>query len=134
VLLLAYNGRDRALHLAPAEAADLARRVRALGRALAGRMTIKLDVCWGERMEAVPRLLAPGPCPAGREFVVLTSDRRLAPCSFHHVSFPVASAADVLRVWADERATLGSPARDPGCARTPGYGLDTGPRSLPLAG
>lgn len=134
VLLLSYNGRDRALHLSPAQAADLARRVRALGRALEGRMTLKLDVCWGERMEVVPRLFAPGPCPAGREFIVLTSDGRLAPCSFHHASFPVATAADVLRVWEQERASLAAPARDPGCARAAGFGLDAGPRSLPLAG
>jgi hypothetical protein len=134
VLLLAYNGPDRALHLGSAEAADLARRVRALGRALAGRMTLKLDVCWGDRMEAVPRLIEPGPCPAGREFVVLTSDRRLAPCSFHHVSFPISSAADVLRVWAEQGGALGSAAREPGCARTPGFGLEDGPRRLHFAG
>lgn len=134
VLLLSYNGRDRALHLAPTEGADLARRVRALGRALEGRMTLKLDVCWGERMETVPRLIEPGPCPAGREFIVLTSDRRLAPCSFHHLSFPIATADDVLRAWEQERASLAAPARDPGCARTPGLGLGASSRSLPLAG
>jgi MoaA/NifB/PqqE/SkfB family radical SAM enzyme len=134
VLLLSYNGPARGLHLSPAEAAELARRVRALGRALAGRMTLKLDVCWGERMEAVPRLIEPGPCPAGREFVVLTSDRRLAPCSFHHASFPVATAADVIRVWEQERAALALPARAPGCARALDFGLGEGPRSLPLAG
>ena len=134
VLLLAYNGPDRALHLGSAQAADLAGRVRALGRGLAGRMMLKLDVCWGDRMEAVPRLLEAGPCPAGREFVVLTSDRRLAPCSFHHLSFPVSSATDVLRAWAEQRAALASPAREPGCARTPGFGLEDGPKRLPLAG
>jgi MoaA/NifB/PqqE/SkfB family radical SAM enzyme len=134
VLLLSYNGCDRALHLAPDEASDLALRVRALGRALTGRMTLKLDVCWGDRMDAVPRLFAPGPCPAGREFVVLTSDGRLAPCSFHHVSFPVATAADVLRVWEEARASLALAARDPGCARAPGFGLAGKRQSLALAG
>src|SRR6185437_3851544 len=105
-----------------------------LGRALEGRMALKLDVCWGERMAAVPRLFAPGPCPAGREFVVLTSDKRLAPCSFHHVALPVAGAADVLRIWEQERAALASPARDPGCARSPGFGIDArSARALPLA-
>jgi MoaA/NifB/PqqE/SkfB family radical SAM enzyme len=122
VLLLSYNGRDRALHLSPFDAADLADRVRALAAALRGRVQLKLDVCWGERMEAVPRLLA-GACGAGRDFVVITSDRRLAPCSFHHTSFPIASAADVLRLWHDERAALAAPARDPGCARRADYGL-----------
>ena len=103
-----------------------------LGRALGPRMTLKLDVCWGDRMEIVPRLLDASSCPAGREFVVITSDERVAPCSFHHLSFPIAAAGDVLRVWDEERAALAAPARDPGCARTPGYGLDA--RRLPLVG
>jgi MoaA/NifB/PqqE/SkfB family radical SAM enzyme len=138
VLLLSYNGHDRAMHLAPPEARELARRVRALGRALEGRMTLKLDVCWGERMASVPRLLeaesGAGPCPAGREFVVLTSDKRLAPCSFHHESFAIGDAADVLRIWRQQRASLASPARAPGCARAPGFGLEEGRRALPVAG
>ncbi|MCA9678983.1 MAG: radical SAM protein [Kofleriaceae bacterium] len=125
VLLLSYNGVDRGLHLRADQAADLAARVRALAVALRGRVQLKLDVCWGERVEAVPRLLD-GPCPAGRDFVVLTSDRRLAPCSFHHASWPVRDAADVLRVWDAQRAALAAPARDPGCARRADYGLGGG--------
>jgi MoaA/NifB/PqqE/SkfB family radical SAM enzyme len=132
VLLLSYNGQDRALHLAPEEAHSLAQRVRALGRALAGRMTIKLDVCWGNRMEGVPRLFGDTPCPAGREFIVLTSDKRLAPCSFHHRSYSIATADDVLRVWNEERDALAGAALDPGCARTLGFGLDDATRRLPL--
>jgi hypothetical protein len=133
VLLLSYNGSDRALHLDPAEASELARQVRALGRGLSGRATIKLDVCWGERMESVPRLFGGRPCPAGREFVVLTSDKRLSPCSFHHLSFPAETAEDVLRVWQDPTNDLAAPAREPGCARAPGYGLGDAPRRLPMA-
>jgi MoaA/NifB/PqqE/SkfB family radical SAM enzyme len=125
VLLLAYNGADRALHLAPAQSSELARRVRTLERALRGRVQLKLDVCWGDRMEAVPRLptFDVGACGAGRDFVVLTSDRRLAPCSFHDVSFPIATAEDVLAVWQRERVALAAPARAPGCARLPDFGL-----------
>lgn len=134
VLLLSYNGPDPALHLAPREARDLATRVRALGRALEGRMTLKLDVCWGGRMEAVPRLFGAEGCPAGREFVVLTSDKRLAPCSFHHLGHPISTADDVMRIWRDERAALASAARDPGCARSPDFGLGAPPRRLPVAG
>jgi MoaA/NifB/PqqE/SkfB family radical SAM enzyme len=130
VLLLSYNGRDPALHLAPEEAADLARRVAVLATALAGRTQLKLDVCWGERLEPVPVLLDRGDCGAGREFVVVTSDRKLAPCSFHHVAIPVVSADDLLDVWATERATLSTPARDPGCARTIGFGLTSPRRTL----
>lgn len=122
VLLLSYNGADRALHLSPEQAETLALRVAKLAARLP-RVTLKLDVCWGERMEAVPRLLDRADCGAGREFVVLTSDRQLSPCSFHHVKLPVETAADVMRAWRDERALLASAAREPGCARTPGYGL-----------
>lgn len=122
VLLLSYNGADRALHLSREQSASLAERVARLGRRLP-RVTLKLDVCWGERMEPVPRLMDRADCGAGREFVVLTSDRKLSPCSFHHVQVPVESAADVMRVWREERALMATAARDPGCARTPGYGL-----------
>ena len=122
VLLLSYNGADRALHLSPGQSADLAARVARLARALP-RVSLKLDVCWGERMEPVPRLMDRADCGAGREFVVLTSDRQLAPCSFHHLRIPVADAADVMEAWRARRPELSSAARDPGCARAPGYGL-----------
>jgi MoaA/NifB/PqqE/SkfB family radical SAM enzyme len=132
VLLLSYNGRDPAMHLSRAQSDALASRVRTLSRALGARMTVKLDVCWGERMEAVPQLFEARGCPAGREFVVVTSDRRMSPCSFHHRSFPIADADDLLRLWRDERDALATPAEQPGCARSPGFGLGEGPRFLPL--
>lgn len=123
VLLLSYKGRDPAMHLSGEESDALGGRVRALSRALGGRMTVKLDVCWGERMEAVPHLFEARACPAGREFVVVTSDRRLSPCSFHHRSFPFADADELLRVWRDQREALATPAEQPGCARSPDFGL-----------
>ncbi|MDO9016409.1 MAG: radical SAM protein [Deltaproteobacteria bacterium] len=134
LLLLSYNGRDPAMHLSRAQSDALAARVALLSRALGGRGRVKLDVCWGERMEAVPQLFGTRPCAAGREFVVLTSDRRMSACSFHHRSFAVASADDVLRVWRDERDALASPAEQPGCARAAGFGLDgtANPRALPV--
>ncbi len=132
VLVLSYNGRDRDLHLDPAQVEDAARRIALLARALGGRAELKLDVCWGERMEAVPRLFTKGDCGAGREHLVITSDRRIAPCSFHHLSFPFQSAEDVLEIWRERHLELRGAARDPGCARAPGFGL--GPSSLPLVG
>lgn len=117
LLVLSYTGPDSAMHLPASSARKLASRLRALEKALAGRMTLKLDVCWGERMEAVPQLFGPTACPAGREFVVITSDRMVSPCSFHHLAFPVGSARDVLDVWNRERAALSSPAETMGCAR-----------------
>ena len=117
-LLLSYNGRDRALHVR--DGAALAARVQLLSRALP-HVRLALDVCWGERLEAVPRLFTKQDCGAGREFLVVTSDQRVMPCSFHHVSHPAATADEIMAVWRTQDMTM--PARDPGCAREKGFGL-----------
>jgi hypothetical protein len=125
VLLLSYNGRDAALHLDAAQTAELERRVGVLARALGSRCALKLDVCWGERLEAVPRLFGGqrgDDCGAGADFVALTSDKRWKPCSFHRVGVPIEGAEDVLRLWREQRH-LRSSAEDPGCARLAGHGL-----------
>jgi hypothetical protein len=124
VLRLSYNGPDRALHLSAAQAADLADRVAVLHRALEGRGRIGLSVCWGDRMAAVPQCLERQGCGAGRDFVVLTSDKRMMPCSFHHLSFPVRTAADVLAAWNERAGDLASPSTIAGCARLADYGLE----------
>ena len=124
VLLLSYNGPDRALHLSPVQSVDLANRVATLHRALRGRGRVSLSVCWGDRMAPVPQYLDRHGCGAGRDFVVLTSDKRLMPCSFHHLSFPVRNAADVLAVWNERADDLATPSRIPGCARLADYGLE----------
>lgn len=116
-LLLSYNGPEQGLHLAPAQDQALGRRVAALSRGLAGRCPIKLSVCFGARLAAAPRLFPIGDCGAGRDFVVLTSDRALSPCSFHGERIPVRSAEDVLDAWRRERVALGEAAGIAGCAR-----------------
>lgn len=123
ILLLSYNGHDPALHLSREESSSLANRVRVLARALPQHVRLALDVCWGERLEAVPRLIHKSDCGAGREFVVLTSDARVMPCSFHHLSFPADSADAVMAIWSTRAAELASPSIVPGCARAAGYGL-----------
>jgi MoaA/NifB/PqqE/SkfB family radical SAM enzyme len=123
VLVLSYNGRDRALHLDREQTRDLELRVNALSRALARRCQLELDVCWGERLERVPRLFSKADCGAGREFVVLTSDKRVQPCSFHQLAFPVASAQELLDAWRARREELASASTLPGCARVKGFGL-----------
>lgn len=123
VLLLSYNGRDTSQHLTAEQTADVAQRIAQLGRALRRQLLLKLDVCWGERMEPVPRLFSRDDCGAGRDFIVLTSDKKLMPCSFHHLAIPVADADAVMTAWRERRDELKSAARDPGCARTPGFGL-----------
>jgi hypothetical protein len=75
-------------------------------------------------MAPVPRCLERQGCGAGRDFVVLTSDKRMMPCSFHHLSFPVRTAADVLGVWRERAGDLALPSTVPGCARLAGYGLE----------
>lgn len=124
ILLLSYNGPDEALHLSPMQGADLAHRVGMLHRALASRARISLSVCWGDRMAPVPRLLEREGCGAGRDFVVLTSDKRMMPCSFHHLSFPIRTAADVLAAWNNRAVDLASPSTISGCARLKDYGLE----------
>jgi MoaA/NifB/PqqE/SkfB family radical SAM enzyme len=122
ILLLSYNGQDRRLHLSPSESAALGSQVAALARAMP-QCRIALDVCWGERLEAVPRLFAKHDCGAGAEFIVVTSDRRVMPCSFHHVGVPFASADEVMAIWRERQDVLSSGAEAPGCARVPGFGL-----------
>ena len=124
VLLLSYNGADRGLHLSLPQSLDLANRVATLHRAIGSSGRISLSVCWGDRMAPVPRCLDRRGCGAGRDFVVLTSDKRLMPCSFHDFSVPVRDAADVLAVWRDRAADLAMPSALPGCARLAGYGLE----------
>jgi MoaA/NifB/PqqE/SkfB family radical SAM enzyme len=124
ILLLSYNGMDRTRHLSSEESDDLASRVRLLHRAVGQRARISLDVCWGERMTSVPRLFDRADCGAGRDFLVLTSDKRLMACSFHDRSHPIESAADVLRIWNDEREALRAASNIPGCARLRGFGLE----------
>lgn len=123
ILLLSYNGHDRSRHLSASQADELAARVRVLHRALGRRARLSLDVCWGERMSPVPRLFERRDCGAGRDFLVVTSDKRLMACSFHDRSHAFSTAADVLRIWNDERDALRAPSSIPGCARLRGFGL-----------
>jgi MoaA/NifB/PqqE/SkfB family radical SAM enzyme len=123
VLLLSYNGSDQRLHLNCHQSKELSGRVRQLGRALRGRAVLKLDVCWGERLDAVPRLFDKADCGAGRDFIVVTSDRQLMSCSFHHLRIPIACADEVMEIWRTRQGQLASPSVIPGCARAPEYGL-----------
>jgi MoaA/NifB/PqqE/SkfB family radical SAM enzyme len=123
VLILCYKGSDSALHLDRAQTASLSQRMRLLARGIGATVSLKLDICWGERLEAVPQLLRRGDCGAGRDFLVVTSDRRMQPCSFHQLSIPFTDAADLLRIWAERREELAAPANRAGCARLPDNGM-----------
>ncbi len=120
VLLLGYHGADEALRLSAAQRRTLGRQVRRLARALPA-VRFGLDICFGERLGVpIARLGASrSDCGAGRDFLVVTSDRRVSPCSFHHVGFPIRDARDVLAVFARERTALAAAVGTPTCARTP---------------
>lgn len=131
VLLLAYKGDDRGLHLDRATWDATAARVARLARVLAGRVELKLDICWGRRMAGVPQAFGVESCGAGADFVVLSSERMMRPCSFHQVAIPVETAADVLRVWREARDRLATAATRPGCARTHDFGAGRLVKRLP---
>jgi MoaA/NifB/PqqE/SkfB family radical SAM enzyme len=119
VLLLGYHGKDASMHLSSAQDAALGRSVRLLARACPG-LRLALDVCFGSRIAGVPTAhlgVARTDCGAGRDFVVVTSDRRVLPCSFHGDGFPMANAEDVLRIFSRERARLSAAIDDRGCMR-----------------
>jgi len=123
VALLSYVGGDRSLRLT---AADDAR----LGAIIAGSpVEARLSVCFGDRLDPVPRLFdgVEGDCGAGVDFLVLTSDRKLKACSFQDDGVPVASAEDVLRLWRERRPQLLEPSSRGGCARA-----HARPRPTPL--
>lgn len=123
ILLLSYNGSDQRMHLTFEQSKELAQVTEILATSLMRSCRIKLDVCWGDRMESVPRLFSKGDCGAGREFIVLTSDKQLQPCSFFHTSIPVSDADEVMAIWRQRADELKQAAQVPGCARLPNFGL-----------
>jgi len=134
VLLLNHIGGDAEEQLTRDQDAALARSVGLLARALRGRATIKLSVCWGERLDAVPRLVDAPDCGAGVDFVVVTSDRRLQACSFQNVSIPFRDAPELLELWRRRRDFLSSPSPRVGCGRVgklPDAAAETSPATPP---
>jgi hypothetical protein len=105
-----------------ADAVVLGERIASLARATRSHLDIKLDVCFGEWLAAAPRLFARTDCGAGRDFVVVNSDRNLSPCSFHDTKLPIGTAADVLHHWRHGFAVRPA-ANVPGCARLQNHGL-----------
>ena len=117
ILLLSYNGYDQDMHLSKEATSTLSGTIKLMAAALKGRCQIKLGVCWGEQMQSVPRLFNKADCGAGREFLVITSDKKIQPCSFHQVALPVQTAADVMNIYNKRRSELESAALMPGCSR-----------------
>lgn len=117
-LLLSYKGRDPALHFRRGDYETLAAFVNRMHKSLNGMAQIKLDGCWGGMLPDVPRLFEQEDCGAGDEFLSITSDRRIKPCSFHHRTIPFETLDDVRAYWLRQRANRQAAAIG-GCARLP---------------
>jgi MoaA/NifB/PqqE/SkfB family radical SAM enzyme len=114
VALLSYVGGAPALHLGPADD----ERLRAM--ITNSPVRVRFSVCFGDRLEPVPRLFAgvDGDCGAGVDFLSLTPDRKVKSCSFQDDGIPVTKAEDVMRIWRMNRPQLLGASARPGCART----------------
>jgi MoaA/NifB/PqqE/SkfB family radical SAM enzyme len=117
VLLISYKGEDRSLMLNPAERDQFADFINRSYRNFGSLTQIKLDSCWGDL--DVPRLFIEDDCGAGRGILSITSDQRVKPCSFHHLSLPFQSIADVRAYWTENHARR-DPAQMGGCTRIGG--------------
>ena len=116
LLLLGYKGDDVSMLLSGTELLELERDVRLLSTALG--MELKLDICWGSRLSAVPQVLRSRDCGAGRDFLVVTSEGQVSPCSFHGKRWAAGSPSSALDVWNDPGGQLRQAAGCLGCART----------------
>lgn len=111
------------MHFTPAHYEQLQAFVTRMYSALKGQAQIKLDVCWGNMLPDVPRLFDTPDCGAGDEFLSITSDRQIKPCSFHQWTIPFDTLADVRHYWEHKRK-LQQAAAIGGCARLPDRGLN----------
>ncbi|MFN8373819.1 MAG: radical SAM protein [Anaerolineae bacterium] len=82
VLLLSYKGGDRAMHLNAAECQRFSDFLQRMYTAFGSSVVLKLDVCWGDTLPEVPRLFHSDDCGAGDDFLSITSDKLVKPCSF----------------------------------------------------
>jgi len=81
------------------------------------KMTLKLGVCWGPELAALPRLFRSSDCGAGHEFLEITSDRHVRPCSFHAEALSFETAEDIIAIWRERSDRLRAHAGCTGCTR-----------------
>jgi MoaA/NifB/PqqE/SkfB family radical SAM enzyme len=131
-LLLSYKGTERDMHLNREQYQRLAHFLNRTHAALGSSVALKLDVCWGDTLNTVPRLFQSSDCGAGDEFMSITSDKLIKPCSFFgtHSGIPFDTLADVRSYWQQRRADRIA-AQIGGCARLPERGLSG--EIIPLA-
>lgn len=131
-LLLSYKGSQRDMHLNAHQYTQLAQFLTRAHAGLGSRVALKLDVCWGDTLNAVPRLFPSSDCGAGDDFLSLTSDKLIKPCSFFgtHTGTPFNTLDDVRSYWQQRRKQRVA-AHIGGCARLPERGLSG--EVIPLA-
>lgn len=120
VLLLSYKG-DEALHLSADELRDLDARIVRLHEHFAGRLQLKLDVCWSTRLPSAPQLFFDADCRAGSLFLSVTSDRKVLSCSFAKDGIPFERFEELPAIYAALKPGK-QVAPLPGCARLPAFG------------
>lgn len=121
VLLLSYKG-DDALHLDPAELAELDARIQRCHAYFGPRLQLKVDVCWSTRLPHAPQLFFDPDCRAGALFLSVTSDKRVLSCSFAQGGVPFGDDFEQLRAIYLELKRARHPAPLAGCARLPAFG------------
>jgi MoaA/NifB/PqqE/SkfB family radical SAM enzyme len=135
-LLLSYKGADASLHLNAEQLRTFAAFLNRVHDKLGSLVTLKLDVCWGDALPDVPRLFQNDDCGAGDDFLSITSDRHVKPCSFAEtgVGIPFDTVDDLRRIWGARRLNHDA-ALIGGCARLPHRGLGNGATNafIPLA-
>lgn len=122
VLLLGYKGFDQSLHLGD----QGLNRLRSAVLNLQPR-PIRLDICWYPRFPDLPHLFSRPDCGAGDEFLVITPDQAVQPCSFHHERIPFETLDDLKRIYSELRARKPA-AAIAGCTRTQFVPLEPTPR------
>jgi hypothetical protein len=111
VLLLGYKGADATLHLSTAQLDQLRQSVLRLQH-----LPLRLDICWYPLLSDLPHLFARGDCGAGDEFLVITPDQAVQPCSFHHERIPFETFDELRRIY-DELRQRRPAASVGGCTR-----------------
>ncbi len=122
-LLIGYKGNEfPAMHFTPEDYGRFEKWLNTTYDQYGDTVTLKLDVCWGKMLPNVPRLFQQDDCGAGADFLSITSDKQIKPCSFAQGGIPFDTLADVKAYWeATHHQKI--PVRMGGCGRLPQRGL-----------
>ena len=62
-------------------------------------LPLRLDGCWYPLLSELPHLFPRSDCGAGDEFLVITPDRAVQPCSFHPERIPFETFAELQAIY-----------------------------------